>query len=236
MNWLIVVAGGKGQRSNLKFNKIFAGLNGFPLLYWTLKPFEKSKTIDNIVISARKEDIKRIKAIIARYKLKKIKNIIDAKDSRQSSTFEVLKLLKSRMKNNDLVGIHNAVNPFVTQDEIEKVYKAAKIWGASLLAYPAKDTVKIAAKDEFVDKTPLREICWYAQTPQVATFANLLTAFLKADNQKFVGTDDTQLLERVGVKVKIVPCSYQNFKITFPQDLLIAEQIVRKLRTSKVKH
>ena len=227
MNWLIVVAGGKGQRSNLKFNKIFAGLNGFPLLYWTLKPFEKSKTIDNIVISARKEDIKRIKAIIARYKLKKIKNIIDAKDSRQSSTFEVLKLLKSRMKNNDLVGIHNAVNPFVTQDEIEKVYKAAKIWGASLLAYPAKDTVKIAAKDEFVDKTPLREICWYAQTPQVATFANLLTAFLKADNQKFVGTDDTQLLEKIGIKAKIVPCSNLNFKITYIEDLDLARGVAK---------
>jgi len=228
MNWLIVVAGGKGQRTNLNFNKIFAGLNKFPLLYWTLKRFENSKTINNIVISARKEDINRIKAIISKYKFNKIKNIIYAKDSRQNSTFEVLKLLKSKMKNNDLVGIHNAVNPFVTQDEIEKVYKAAQKWGASLLAYPAKDTVKITGKDEFVAETPLREKCWYAQTPQVSTFNNLWKAFTKAASQNFVGTDDAQLLERIGVKVKIVPCSYQNFKITFPQDLLIAEQILKK--------
>src|SRR3989339_928137 len=236
MNWLSVVAGGKGQRLNLKFNKIFAGLDRFPLLYWTLKPFEKSKTIDNIVISARKEDLKKIKTILAKYKLKKVKDVVDAKDSRQNSTFEVLKLLKTRMKNNDLVGIHNAVNPFVTQDEIGKVYGAAKKWGASLLAYPAKDTVKIVGKDEFVAETPLREKCWYAQTPQVSTFKNLWKAHARAAGQNFVGTDDAQLLERIGVKVRIVPCSLQNFKITFPQDLLIAEQIVRKLRTSKVKH
>ncbi|KKR59840.1 MAG: 2-C-methyl-D-erythritol 4-phosphate cytidylyltransferase [Candidatus Curtissbacteria bacterium GW2011_GWA1_40_47] len=168
--------------------------------------------------------------------MKKVKDVVDAKDSRQNSTFEVLKLLKTRMKNNDLVGIHNAVNPFVTQDEIGKVYGAAKKWGASLLAYPAKDTVKIVGKDEFVAETPLREKCWYAQTPQVSTFKNLWKAHARAAGQNFVGTDDAQLLERIGVKVRIVPCSLQNFKITFPQDLLIAEQIVRKLRTSKVKH
>ena len=227
MNWLVVVAGGKGERTKLGFNKIFAKLNNFPLIYWTLKTFEKSKIVDNVVISARRKDIKKIETIIAKHKFKKIKEIIEAGNSRQGSTFKVLKLLKSKIKTNDLVGIHNAVNPFVTQGEIEKVYANAKVYGAALLAYPAKDTVKITGKNNLVEKTPLREKCWYAQTPQVASFANLWKAFLQADDQKFVGTDDTQLLERVGVKAKIVPCSYQNIKVTFPEDLLVAGQILK---------
>jgi len=228
MNWLIVVAGGKGERTGLGFNKIFAKLNNFPLIYWTLKIFEENKIIDNIVISARKKDIKKIKTIIAKYKFKKIKEIIEAGNSRQDSTFAVLKLLRSKMKKDDFVGIHNAVNPFVTQGEIEKVYANAKKYGAALLAYPAKDTVKIASKNGLVDETPLRENCWYAQTPQVVSFANLWSAFLKANKQHFVGTDDTQLLERIGIKPKVVPCSYQNIKITFPEDLIVAKQILKK--------
>lgn len=227
MNWLIIVAGGKGERTRLGFNKIFAKLSNFPIILWTLKTFEKSKTIDNIVISARREDIKKINRIIIKYKLKKIKGIIEAGNSRQGSTFKVLKLLKSKIKTNDLVGVHNAVNPFVAQEEIKKVYADAKKYGAALLAYPAKDTVKIAGKDELAEETPLREKCWYAQTPQVASLANLWKAFLKAESQKFVGTDDTQLLERIGVRVKIVECSYQNIKITFPEDLLVAKQILK---------
>ncbi len=227
MNWLIVVAGGRGERTKLGFNKIFARLNDSPLIYWTLKTFEKSKTIDNTVISARREDIKKLETIITKYKFKKTKEIIEAGNSRQDSTFKVLKLLKSKMKEDDLVGIHNAVNPFVTQSEIKEVYANAQKYGAALLAQPAKDTVKITGNNRLVEKTPMREKCWYAQTPQVATFANLWMAFIKADNQKFVGTDDTQLLERAGIRVKVIPCSYQNIKITFPEDLIVAKQILK---------
>lgn len=227
MNWLIIVAGGSGERMNLSFNKIFASLSNFPLLFWTLKIFEKNKTIDKIVISAREKDIKKISEVIKKYKFKKITDIIKSTSSRQDSTFAVLKTLRSKIAKNDLIGVHNAVNPFVTQAEIEEVYLNAKKYGAALLAYPAKDTVKISNTAGLVEKTPLRQKCWYAQTPQVAKFANLWKAFLDADKKHFAGTDDTQLLERIGIKSKIVPCSYQNIKITFSQDLLLAKQILK---------
>ncbi|OGD84874.1 2-C-methyl-D-erythritol 4-phosphate cytidylyltransferase [Candidatus Curtissbacteria bacterium RBG_13_40_7] len=235
MNWLIVAAGGNGSRAKLGFNKIFAKLNNSPLIYWTIKTFEKSKTVDNIVICAKKNDIKKIKAIIIKYKFEKIKDIVEAGNSRQASTFIVLSALKSIIKNNDLVGIHNAVNPFVTKEEIARVYREAKKYGAALLAIPAKDTVKITRKNSLVENTPIRERCWYAQTPQVSSFANLWKAFVEADNEKFIGTDDTQLLERAGVKVKVVPCSYHNIKITFPEDLVVAEQILKNTGHSGAK-
>lgn len=227
MNWLIVVAGGRGERANLGFNKVFARLGNFPLLYWTLGAFEKSSVIDNIIVSASQKDIKKIKRLVKKYQFKKTRDIVPASSSRQESTFAVLAAIKSKMKKDDLVGVHNAVNPFVTQEEIRKVYSSAKLHGASLLAQAARDTVKITNDRGLVDKTPLRHYSWYAQTPQVATFANLWGAFLAAQRENFAGTDDAQLLERIGIKPKIIPCSHQNIKITFPEDLITAKHILK---------
>lgn len=227
MNWLIIAAGGNGQRIKLKCNKIFAKIKNKPIIYWTLRQFENSKTIGKIIISVKSIDLEKVKKIIKKANFKKVFQILPAEKSRQESTFKVLKWLKRKAKNSDLVGVHNAVNPFVSESEIEAVYQKAFKYGASLLAHPAKDTVKISNGNGQVDKTPLRQYCWSAQTPQVAAFDNLWKAFSKANEQNFIGTDDTQLLERIGIKSKIVPCSNQNFKITFQEDLLLAKQIFK---------
>jgi 2-C-methyl-D-erythritol 4-phosphate cytidylyltransferase len=235
MNHLIMVAGGNGKRMNLGFNKVFAKLGGKPLIYWTILAFEKSKTVEAIIISAGIDDISKIKAICEKFGFRKVKDYVTAGPTRQESTFEILKKIRSKVKKSDLVGIHNAANPFVTADEIKKVFSAAKNYGAALLAQPARDTVKIADVNAFVSKTPLRQYSWYAQTPQVATFASLWKAFTKADRQKFIGTDDAQLLERAGVKPKIVACSNVNMKITFTEDLQVAEQILKGFAKSYEK-
>ena len=227
MNWLIIVAGGKGQRMDLGFNKIFAKLGKFPLLYWTILAFEKSKIVENIIISASSEDVRKIKALVKKHGFKKVRDVIKASSTRQQSTFAVLEIVKSKIKKGELVGVHNAANPFVTANEIKKVYFAAKKHGAALLAQAAKDTVKITNDKGLVDKTPPRHYSWYAQTPQVAIFANLWRAFLAAQRENFAGTDDAQLLERIGIKPKIVPCSHQNIKITFPEDLITAKHILK---------
>jgi len=227
MNYLIIVAGGRGERMNLGFNKIFVKFSKMPLFYWTLKAFEESKVIDKIIISASATDAKKIKEILKKHRFKKVIGIVNSSLSRQDSTFEVLKVFKPKMKNRDLVGVHNAVNPFVSQEEIRKVYSSAKRYGGALLAQKAKDTVKISDSEGYVKETPLRRDCWYAQTPQVATFENLYKAHERASLDNFVGTDDAQLLERVGIRPKIVPCSNQNFKITFREDLFLARQILK---------
>ena len=77
-------------------------------------------------------------------------------------------------------------------------------------------------------QTPIRKFVWSAQTPQVGKLEDLLTAFKKAEKDNFLGTDDTQLLERIGIKIKVVPCSKDNFKITFPEDLILAEKILQE--------
>jgi 2-C-methyl-D-erythritol 4-phosphate cytidylyltransferase len=225
MNILIIVAGGKGLRAGLGYNKIFAKLNGDSILSLNLKTIEKAEVVDVVIISAKKADIPKINKIIKNNKFKKVIKIITSSKSRQSSTYKVLKWIeKSKMKA-QLVGVHNAVNPFVTKNEINKVYLEAAKYGAALLAYSARDTVKISDTKGLVDYTPAREKSWYAQTPQVGRFKDLFKAFTKAERQGFSGTDDTQLLEKINIPVKIVPCSYQNLKITFPEDLIIAKAL-----------
>lgn len=235
MNYLIIAAGGNGERLKLPYNKIFAKIGRHSIISWTLKAFENSAAVDKIIISARAEDISKINQLIQKHKFKKILNIIEADKSRQESTFKVLKWLNSKINSSDLVGVHNGVNPFVSHDEIVEVFAAAQKYGASLLAYPATDTVKITNYDDFVTKTPLRQYSWYAQTPQVATFAALYKAFTKADKENFMGTDDTQLLERINVNAKIIKCSHRNFKITFPEDLVVAKNILKNIQKSNNK-
>lgn len=226
MNWVIVTAGGRGQRLGLGFNKIFAKIGRLPVIYWTLLTLEKSRVVDRIVISASKSDIGSIKKLVSKYKFKKVFAIIAASVTRQLSTQIALAQISAR--DNDLVGVHNGANPFVSDTEIGEVFKSARRYGAAILAQPARDTVKITNGEMKVFKTPVRENVWLAQTPQVSTFKNLYNAHLKAKKDGFVGTDDAQLLERAGVSVKVVACSNKNFKITFPEDLVIANYIVKR--------
>jgi len=229
MNWAIVAAGGLGKRMGEKVNKIFSPLLGKPIIFYILLLLEKAKIIDRVIITAREDDIKAIKQIVKEGKFKKTWAIIPAASTRQKSTWKVLKKLKQAgVKSSDLIGIHNAVNLLVTEKELEAVFAAAQKWGAALLAFSARDTIKITDKENFVKTTPQRKFIFLAQTPQVGRFDWLYQAFEKSEKENFEGTDDTMLLERIGKKVKIVPCSPENFKITYPFDLTLAEAIFKK--------
>jgi 2-C-methyl-D-erythritol 4-phosphate cytidylyltransferase len=226
MNYIIIAAGGSGERMRSKDNKIFLKICGKEILYWTLKIFEENKIINGIVISARADDHKRIRNIIKKNNLKKIMSVVPAGKTRQETVLNALVWLKTKAKKEDMVGVHNAANPFVLRNEIEDVFAAAKSHRAALLAHPARDTVKIASEDNLVINTPIRKSCWYAQTPQVAFYGDLLRASEAAESKNFAGTDDTQLLEMIGIKPKVIPCSRYNFKITFPEELVLAGKLL----------
>lgn len=226
MNYLIIAAGGSGERMKHKDNKIFLKIDNKQILYWTLKVFEENSIIDAIIISARISDQEEIKDIIMKNKIKRVIAIVSAGKSRQETVLNALNWLKIKGKKNDLIGIHNAANPFVLHQEIKDVFEAAWKHRGALLARPASDTVKITDGDDLVSHTPARKSCWYAQTPQVAFYGDLLKAFAMAQSKNFTGTDDTQLLEMIGIKPKIIPCSRYNFKITFPEDLALARELL----------
>jgi len=227
MNWLIVVAGGSGNRMGLSINKIFIKIYRKPILYWTLLPFQKSQIIDKIIISTKPEELKSTQKIVKKYHLNKVSGFCFGGPTRQDTVFNALNFIKNKISSNDLVGIHNAANPFVSNEEINSVFLSAKKFKAALLAKPSPDTIKISDDKNFVYQTPKRELCFCAQTPQVARFSLLYSSYQKIFSQKLTVTDDSQVLEINHINPKIIPCSNENIKITYPQDIILAKQILK---------
>lgn len=236
MNIAIICAGGNGERMNTRENKIFLKMNGKPIIYYTLKTFSDYRKTDRIIITARREHIRRLKNLISLNGIKKVSSIEDAYETRQESTYHVLEKLKRMgIPENSYIIIHNAVNPFVKHSELDECLKAAQEWGASLLGFEATDTVKIVDPGSFIDNTPNRSRVWIAQTPQIIRFDIAVEAFENAYQEGFLATDDTTLVEAIHEKVKFVKCSRENFKITYPQDMELAKRIhLRRMKEKSV--
>ncbi len=226
MNYAIIVAAGKGKRMNKGMNKIFLHLLSKPILYYTLKIFQECDLIDEIIIVTQKNYIKKIKDIKNQNKFNKIKKIIVGGKERQDSAYNGLISIKNA-KNEDIIIIHNGSNPLVKEKEIADCVNAAKQYGAAAVGFKLKDTIKKTSND-FVEKTIDRKDVYQIQTPQAIQYKLFIDAFDNARKKKINVTDDVSLVEALGKKVKIVPCSYENIKITTPDDLAIAEGILLK--------
>lgn len=220
-NSAIILATGRSTR--MKEDKIFLELLGKPVLYHSVKPFEEHKNIEEIIIVTRAENRKRIESIIKQYDLKKIKSIIEGGETRQDSAYEGVKAANKT----EIILIHNAANPLIKEKEITNLLKAIEKYGAAATGYPAKDTIKISDSKNFAIKTLNRKNLWQMQTPQGMRYEIALQAFEQAYKDGFFGTDDVSLAERIGYKVKLVECSRENIKITYPEDLKFAEAILK---------
>jgi 2-C-methyl-D-erythritol 4-phosphate cytidylyltransferase len=223
MNIAIILAGGKGRRMK-GIDKVLFKIKGKPLFCFTLEIFEKHLLIDKIIFVARKNYFKDIILAKNKYGFKKIAKIVEGGQERQDSAFFGLKAAEEiGARKGDLVLFHNAANPLVSPKEISDLILAGKKYQAGLLAQPAKDTIKEVNEDGFLKKTLDRKKIFLAQVPQIIEYDLAKTAFEKAAKDNFYGTDDVSLVERLGKKVKIIPCSYKNIKITTPEDLKIIE-------------
>lgn len=149
--------------------------------------------------------------------------IVPGGNSRQDSVRQGLQALPAGV---GLVVVHDGARPLIKPGLIKTAIEEARRWGASTLAVPVKDTVKMAGPDRLVQQTLPRELLWQVQTPQVFDLHLLLEAHRAAQRDHFAGTDDASLVERLGHPVKLVPGDYANIKITTPDDLLLAEKIL----------
>ncbi|MFW6181308.1 MAG: IspD/TarI family cytidylyltransferase, partial [Spirochaetota bacterium] len=201
-----------------------------------LKTFADYEKIDGIVVTVRDQDIGKLRRIIARNHIPKILAVEEADATRQQSTYRALQELKRRnVPDDSYVLIHNAVNPLVRHAELDACMEAAHRYGASLLGYEATDTVKVVNEDQLIDHTPNRNRVWIAQTPQIIRYDIARRAFEHAHASGMVATDDTTLVEAIHGKVKFVGCSRENFKITYPQDMILASKIhSKRIRENKV--
>ena len=230
MNFAIIVAAGKSERMGKKGNKIFLELLNRPIIYYSIKSFQDSGLIGQIVVVTQKDYIKKMDGIKKKYGFNKIKKIIEGGKERQDSVYNGLISIK-HAKNDDIVVVHNGSNPLVKENEIAECINEAKKYGAAVAAFELKDTIK-KIKNDFVEKTLERKNVYQVQTPQAIKYGLLVEAFNNAKNKKLKVTDDVSLVEALGEKIKIVNCSYENIKVTTQDDLNIAEGILMKRSNS----
>lgn len=195
-------------------DKLFADLNGAPVLLHSLKAFQKAESVDEIIIVSRPESRERIKALCERFGIFKLKAIADGGETRMQS---VLNGLGHVSPDITLLAVHDGGRPFITPDEINSLTALAAEKGAVIPAVRVKETVKIASDGRIIN-TPDRSGLYLAQTPQVFQLTKYKQAVEAAGNTDV--TDDAALFENAGFEVFIAEGSYGNVKITTPEDLL----------------
>ena len=221
----VIVSAGKGLRFMEGKKKQFHSLGGKPILVHTLEKFETCPLIRSILLVVGQEDMDYcLKEIIERYQFQKVSQIVPGGKRRQESVKNGIDVLP---KDTDVVAIHDGVRPFVTRAMIEDSLHTASRVGAVVLAMPVKDTIKVSSPDGIVLKTLDRETLWQIQTPQTFQVNVIKEGYYRAAEDGFIGTDDASLVERLGVKVHILPGSYTNIKITTPEDLFLANLFLK---------
>jgi 2-C-methyl-D-erythritol 4-phosphate cytidylyltransferase len=216
----IIVAAGKSQRMS-GTDKIFAPLAGQPVLLRVLQPFIDCDSVDRVVVVLNNNNYDEGKELIVGQNWEKEVAVCIGGKRRQDSVLAGLKLLGDC----DLVVIQDGARPFVTVGLIEDGLAAAKETGAAVAAVPATDTIKSADKAMIARQTLPRENLWLCQTPQVFLYDVLLKAYRNATTDV---TDDAQIVELAGGKVKLYMGSYDNIKITAPVDLAVAETLWKR--------
>jgi 2-C-methyl-D-erythritol 4-phosphate cytidylyltransferase len=222
----IIPSAGRGLRMG-STKKNYMELAGKPVLAHTLAAFEASPSIDTIIVVAAPEDVRFCTdEVIKPFNIKKVGDVIGGGEERQDSVAIALKVLKDGPAKQ--IVIHDGARPLVTPGLIEETLKAAGAAGAAIAAVKPKDTIKEAGADGTVMRTIPRNTLRSVQTPQAFLASLLFQAFDKAAIEGYIGTDESSLVERLGVRVRIVEGSYENIKITTPEDLLLAEGILKK--------
>lgn len=218
----IIPAAGRGERMGGGLHKQFLPLKGRPILRYVLEAFERCDSIDEVILVVPQERLEFCQTeIVGKFGFEKVRKVVPGGPRRQDSVYEGLKVAKGA----EFVVIHDGVRPFVSPDLIARSVSCCRIYGAVVTAVRAKDTVK-RGEDGFVSRTLTREELWLAQTPQAFAYGLLLEAYRRAEEEGLSATDDASLVERLGYRVKIMEGSYDNIKITTPEDLELAEGVL----------
>ena len=222
---VIIAAAGMSNRMGSKINKQFIAIDNKPILAHTIEKFEESKYIDEIIIVSKEEEVEYCrKEIVKRYSFNKVSKIIRGGKERQDSIYNGLLALN---ENTDIVLTHDGARPFVRKEHIEAGLKGVIEYGACVIGVPVKDTIKVIDNKEVVHHTPKRSLLWAAQTPQCFWADLLKKGYEYAMNEGIVGTDDSSLVEKMGYDIKMIMGSYDNIKITTPEDLIIADSFLK---------
>lgn len=235
----IVLAAGSGSRMKSNVAKQYMLLQGKPLIWHALHTIEESSVIDDCILVTGAEDISYVKKeIVAQYGFHKVHTIVAGGKERYDSVYNALQVIAvgdMAVPNEDgYIFIHDGARPFLTEEIIERCYEEVMRTGACVTGMPVKDTIKITDQEGYAVHTPDRTFVWQIQTPQVFATPLIIEAYtnLMKEKEELTGeeikiTDDAMVVENfTGHKVKLVKGSYENIKITTPEDLVIAEALL----------
>ncbi len=221
----IIPAAGSGKRIGTSTPKQFLEIQGKPLLQHTLAVFASCRLIDYVVLVMPCADIDTIgKDWLNKYEI--VRDVVVGGDRRQDSVYNGFNSLE---ETTDIVVVHDGVRPFTTPQMITTTVEEAQQHGAAITAIPVSDTIKQAV-DGFVKRTVSRDELWRVQTPQAFQYGLLQRAFKKAKEDSYYGTDEGSLVEYLGERVKVVPGSELNIKITRKEDLVLGESLLSRIK------
>ncbi len=230
MNAAVVVAAGRGKRMHSAVNKILTPLCGMPVIVHTVRALADTGAFDGgIVLVANPDEMDRMQEIAVRYDLP-VAAIVPGGAERQDS---VLCGLKACPRDTDIVAIHDGARPMVTADVVRKTLESAAVHGSGVAAVPVKDTIKHADSRMNVLDTPRRSEYYAVQTPQTFRYKEILAAYQSGNSG---ATDDAMLMEEMGMQVHLTEGDYENLKITTPEDLILAEHILKKRKAHAMEN
>lgn len=228
----VVLSAGQGKRMGTSVQKQYIELEGKPIIYYTLKVFQESEVIDDIVLVVGKGQITYVNdEIVEKYGFTKVDTIVEGGKERYDSVWQGLKVIadeESGLKSANRDGyvyIHDGARLFVDEEILRRGYDTVSKYRACVAGMPSKDTVKLVNKDIFATETPERKYVWAVQTPQIFETSLIIEAYSRLMREEYVNvTDDAMVVEQqMGIPVKLFEGSYENIKITTPEDLAIAK-------------
>lgn len=233
----VILAAGSGSRMHSAVPKQFMELEGRPLIWYSLEAVERSSIIDDCILVTGAGDIAYMRReIVEKYGFSKVSCITVGGGQRFESVARALEVLENRepSRGDGYVFIHDGARPFLTEKILEDTYAAAYAYGACVAAMPSKDTVKLADPEGYACQTPNRNSVWLVQTPQVfeermicEAYRMLMTGLSSLEEQGIEITDDAMVVETMLHRhVKLVPASYENIKVTTPEDMKIAAALL----------
>lgn len=230
----VVLSAGQGKRMGAQVQKQYIELDKRPVIYYTLAAFQNSEIIDDIILVVGKgQEDYAYEEIVRKYGLSKVKAIVPGGSERYESVWHGLRIVKNGALGKDVEDsytfIHDGARLFVTEEILERAYDTVSRHRACVAGMPVKDTIKLVDENTFSVKTPERKYVWAVQTPQVFETSLIIEAYSRLMETDCIHvTDDAMVVEQMmDVPVKLFEGSYENIKITTPEDLDIAKMFLK---------
>lgn len=218
---VVLPAAGSGKRMKADRNKLLLELSGKPIFIYTLEVFDRDPDCEGMWLAVKEDERELIEKYVEQYEIKKVKGYAAGGAERQDSVRAGLEMAGQ----SEVVLVHDAARPFISPAVIRELVERANESGAAIAGVPVKDTIK-KVREGVITETVDRAELWMIQTPQAFRYKLLMEAAQRAQADGFLGTDEAMLVERTGHPVQIVESTYENVKMTTPDDLIYGKAIL----------